>query len=382
MSNGVTTAGTGSASSSDGTFKIDVVSAQVSASTSISGSATSTLTISSNAVGLNRVNCVVSHPTACNSPITSRIANFSVVSPRQIINYEEMLDSSTSLIRSGTANIFDSPLNFFAELQNNKRTIVLYPSERDVRARITLAGSAGLSNGGNRGGYGGVTVFEYTLRRNVEYVIKMGVTVLNDTTSNIGGGTGAFFYEKGKVLICCGGGGGAGSSARGGDGGGAGIAGENGLGTFGGAGGIRVSNGTLPTNGFFPGGDFDIINSSSTTGGRLSGCTAGGSYFATRYAPCDDIGTARFRNSSGTEVPGTALILRGFKPGTAHRNTGGNGSGSNGGGGAGAYGGNAATGSGSGGGGGSGYSDGSTTIISATLGGNTSITSYATIQLA
>lgn len=381
VTNASTTSGAGSAPSSEGTFKIDVVSAQVTAITTISGSRTPTLKISSNVIGLNQVNCIISHPTACNSPVVSRIANFSVVSARQIINYEEHLDSSTSIIRSGSVNVFNNSLSFFGELAYNRRTIVFYPSERNVKIRMTLAGSAGLSNGNNRGGYGGVTVFEYTLLRNVEYVLKLGVSELYGTSGNIGGGFGAYFYEKGRILVCSGGGGGAGASARGGDGGGAGVAGENGSGIYGGSGGIGFANGTLPTVGFFPGGG-SVIDSTSTTAGRLSGCTVGGNYFSSRYAPCDDIGTARFRNSSGTEIPGTSLILRGFKPGTAHRNNGGNGSGSNGGGGDGTYGGNAAIGSGSGGGGASGYSDGSTTIISATLGGNTSTTGYAIIQLA
>ena len=47
------------------------------------------------------------------------------------------------------------------------------------------------------------------------------------------------------------------------------------------------------------------------------------------------MGNRRFRTSNGSEISGTSIIQRGYKPGIGHRNNGGNGSGDEGGGGSG-----------------------------------------------
>jgi hypothetical protein len=51
--------------------------------------------------------------------------------------------------------------------------LVIYPPEKDIRVRITLAAGAGASRG-SRGGEGGLSVFEYTLKQNTEYTLKLG----------------------------------------------------------------------------------------------------------------------------------------------------------------------------------------------------------------
>jgi hypothetical protein len=345
-----------------------------------SGSNTRTLTLTSDVVGLSTIRCRVTNTTACNSPILSNVVNYNVVTSREIVNFEQI---SSSLLTTGNQNLFNGSLTLYGDPSNNLKNIILYPTEKDVIVRITLAASAGLSNGSNRGGSGGVSVFQYTLRRNTEYNIILGVTGNNGPGGNIGGGVGAFFYDRARLIACCGGGGGAGSSGRGGDGGGMGISGENGLGSYGGSGGTRVTSGTLPTTGFFAGGSSSTQSTTSPTGGRVSACTIGDSYFTSRFAACADIGQSQFLNSSGSVISGTATILRGFKSGLSHRINGGNGSTANGGGGgSGSTGGNAGGGSGSGGGGASGYSSGDATIISSTLGGNTSASGYAIIELA
>jgi len=346
----------------------------------VSGSRTKTLSLSSNAIGLSTVRCIVSHSVACNTPILSNVVNYNVVSSRSIVYFEE---HRTSLIRTGDQNLFSDSIIFYGDPSNNMKNIIISPTERDVIVRITLAGSAGLSNGSNRGGYGGVGVFQYRLVRNREYNIILGVTGSTGPGGNFGGGVGAFFYDRAKVIACCGGGGGAGSAGRGGDGGGIGIAGENGFGSYGGSGGANVSTGSLSLAGFFAGGSSTTQSTTAPTGGRLSSCTIGDSYFTSRYSPCDDIGSSQFRDASGNIITGTATLIRGFKSGLSYRTNGGNGSSSNGGGGGqGAIGGNGAGGLNSGGGGGSGYSSGDATIVSSTLGGNTSATGYAIIQLA
>lgn len=379
--------GTSTTNDGDGYISLQFKSANVQGNVittqrtrTVSGSNTRTLTLTSNAVGLSTVRCRVTNTAACNSPILTNVVNYNVVTNREIINYEEI---SSSLLSTGNQNLFNGSLTFYGDPStgNNMKNIIIYPTEKDIIVRITLAASAGLSNGSNRGGYGGLSTFQYTLRRNTEYNIILGVTGINGPGGNIGGGVGAFFYDRARLIACCGGGGGAGTNARGGDGGGIGVAGENGFGGNSGTGGASISAGTLPSTGFFAGGS-TTENYTQVTGGRISPCTIGDSYFSTRFAACNDIGQSQFRNAAGTIITGTATIQRGFKSGLSHRNNGGNGSGINGGGGQGARGGNAATGTGSGGGGGSGYSSGDGTIVSSVLGGNTSTTGYAIIQLA
>jgi hypothetical protein len=347
--------------------------------TVVSGSNTKNLSVTSDLVGLGTIRCVVSNPVACNSPIFSNVVDFNVIPARPIIYFEEYNDDSTSVFRTGTQNLANGPLNLLTDPSNNRKNILISPSERNVIARITLAAAAGLSNAGNRGGAGGVTVFQYTLQKNIEYNIILGFTGVNRPGGVIGGGVGAYFYDRAKVAICCGGGGGAGTSGRGGDGGGAGVRGERGGGSAPGNGGSTIF--PLPNIGSFAGG-IQSRNFTERTGGVLSACIIGDSYYQNLYSSCQDIGeSVQARNNVGTIIQGSALLRRGYKPGLSYRNNAGNGSGINGGGGQGAVGGDGAISGGSGGGGGSGYSSGDAIIINATLGGNPNPSAYATIEL-
>lgn len=348
-----------------------------------SNATTNNLTVSSNTVGIQTVQCLVSHPTSCSSPVYSNTVNFTVVEARSIVNYEQYIDSQTSILRSGSQNLFNGPLRINANSSEIQRSTVIYPPEKDIRVRITLAGAAGQSLGGT-GGQGGVSIFEYTLRRNTEYNVKLGGTSPPTGGANGGGGA-AFIYNKSGIIAICGGGGAGGSSGRGGRGGGIGIGGETGLGRSGGQGGQQVSAGSLPVYGYFPGGNYldTPARLTATTGGRVSSCSFGDYWANNGFSPCTDFGSSliQARNSAGSTISGSASLLRGFKPGNrGHRLNGGNGSGGEGGAGSGAYGGNAGTGGGSGGGGGSGYSSGNITIISSQLGGNTLTGAYIIIE--
>jgi hypothetical protein len=338
-------------------------------SSTIIGSGTTSLSISLSDVGTNTIRAKLTHPTSCNSPLFTNTVNFNVVSAREILNFESVNDNGTFL-GSGSINLFNNPITFTADPNNSVRSLVIYPSEKDIRVRITLAGGAGASRGA-RGGEGGLSIFEYILKQNTEYTLKLGAATLPTGGANGGGGA-AFLYEKARLIAVCGGGGGSGTSSRGGDGGGIGIGGEFGQGRNGGSGGRRVGNGELPTaSGSFP---------SGSNGGQVSGCTIGDYYRQIGFSACQDVGQQQWRGISGNITPQTAVIQRGYKSGLGYRNNGGNGSGNEGGGGSGAYGGNAAISDGSGGGGGSGYTDGSINLISTRLGGNSSTNAYVIIE--
>lgn len=374
-------------SSNDGTpvsYRWQLNSSDIFDSGNISGSGTPNLSVSLPNVSNNNVRARISHPTASNSPIFTNSANFTVVDPRQIINFESYRGNGTIIAPGfGSVNLLDGPFTNIADGSSPNRILSIYAAERDLPVRITMAGAAGLSKVRNSAGQGGVSVFEIIMKQNIEYIIRLGSLTAPSGGAN-GGGGGSFLYERSRIIAVCGGGGAAGESSSGGNGGGINVVGSGGAGRNSGIGGAFFAPGTLPASGFFAGGLLtgDPYNG-RTTGGRVSGCAYGSFWFNTGLSPCQNFpGLSEAKTASVSGVFGTAIINRGFKPGElGYRINGGNGSGDDGGGGSGAVGGGAATGGfGGGGAGGSGYHDGSINLISTQSGGNNSTDGYLIIQ--
>ena len=347
----------------------------------VSGAQDTSLNLTTSTAGIQTVNCRISHPTACNSPLYTNTVNFNVISSRQIINYE-LTSGDGSWYGSGEHNIFDSAKRFEASSAVMSRVLVVYAPEKDVVAKITLAAGAGRSSGRYTGGQGGVSQFYLTLEKNVEYVVKLGSSV-QPSGGHGGGGGGSFLYKGGTVIAVVGGGGGAGNRKNGGNGGGMGVGGQNGGGSRGGTGGQQYNNGQLPLQGFFAGGGWlPPIDYSSGNPGRLSACSFGQYWTGRGYSACQNMGYVKFYSSSGSEVSqSTNSIIRGYKSGLGHRNDGGNTSWSTGGGGAGAAGGAGSRDAADGGGGGSGYNNGDAEVITTQLGGNTSQDGYVIFEV-
>jgi hypothetical protein len=378
------------------------------------GSNTDTLRISSSTASSNTVSAEISHPTASNSPLYTSSANFNVVVARAVLKYEKFYDNEQRVLGSGTFDLTQvGSFEFNTFRDRNDQSVMIYAPEKDVRVRITLAAAAGFSWAeitpvySGLGGGGGVSVFEITLKQNTEYVFKLGgekSTGIAPSGGFYGGGGMSIFYRQSEVLVVSGGGGGSGIYGNGGDGGGAGQSGSSGeypttsdgrrqaKNASPGGGGSTVSAGSLgldgsfarPANGTFT--DEENRNSTYNLGGKLSSCTYGGYWRNVGYSPCEIMGFVQGRDNSGRIILGsTDTISRGYKAGLAYRNNGGNAGETQGGaGGGGAYGGNGAPGTYnySGGGGGSGYTNGEARIISATRGGNGSRYGYARIELA
>jgi len=348
-----------------GSFQIELVSTTSSANIAVNGSTSPNLTLSSNSEGLNQVQCVVSHPTACNSPILSRTANFQVRSPRQFMNFESIVSSSSAILNS--INLFGNTIVIGgeggrwsgAEIFLPRNLISFYAPEREVRVRMELHGGSGSDSGSYLGGRGGFSVIQFTMKKNEEYVFAG----LNATSPGI------FLYRKSSLIASIGNGGDASSSGNGGNGGGIGIAGETGGGKGGGTGGISYAPGTLPSSG----GIFGSLSSFKSTngadsiaeaplGGRALPCPRGNQ----TVSPCTDLGISKFLWGQSSPILNTAEIDRGFKQGYGIRDTPGRGISGGGNGGGGTTGG--AGGSAGGGGGGSGYTDGSVTVGPSYLG--------------
>ena len=328
-------------------------------------------------IGTYLVNCTVSNPNAIPSQVVSDDILLNVVSARSILAYE-LVDSSWN--GGGSKDLVNQGFLEFDANDSDERSIVIYPTEKDVDVLITLGGSKGDTKNGNRGGEGGLSSFRLTLNQDEEYFIRLGVPYSvggsNDFGGVVGGGGASIFYRRANTVAVCGGGGGGGQNNRGGDGGGVNLDGEDGVGRNGGNGGVRFNIGELDEEGSYARTvNFNdttayTANSNNLAGGKLSTCTTGDYWANQGYSQCQNLGNIKYRNSSGTEITQTAQIDRGYKAGGNFRRNGGNGNGNQGGGGAGVEGGSAALSDGSGGGGGSGYSNGEITIISSTVGGN------------
>ena len=353
----------------------------LSDSSVVTGSKTNQLQIKQ-PEGTYKIDCVVTHPTADDSPLTSNEVTFTSESIKEFVNLEtfDSFDATTPF-STIEQNLNDGPLNVTgtarfglsksAGTETPSTIHFLYAPEADVDVLIEMAGAAGASFKGIQGGQGGWGAFRMTLKKNVEYVIKLGSNEgeLSPTGGGVigspirggyGGGL-ATFYEKNQLIAVLGGGGGAGEAAAGGDGGGLNQAGEAGFGRKGGNGGGLYT----PSTSFDDIFDFEARQGGGTLGSCPNPIT---NVFRDQgIAQCADYTTSGYfiDATTGTEYPTSAKLNRGFRTGQAGRVNGGFGiDGRGGGGGAGARGGDGGEGNAVGGGGGSGYADtGKVTVL-------------------
>ena len=365
----------------------------------ISGSGTPNLRITSSNISDNTVRARISHPTASNSPIFTNSVNFKVSPARAILGIESYPPDAPAIGAGGRANfrtydLLNGPFRTKSideyQIRTNQGSregnwdwapgaiLVVYAPERDIRVRITMAGGSG-SSFNLISGLGGLSTFDYTFQRNVEYVFLLGHRMV-DTLGTYGSGTaayglttgagggGTFLYRKSKLVAAVGGGG-DGPQGGGGRGGGVNMSGEPGT-------AYRYDGGVLKTvsgGRYIPPGTFlQGRLPSGSNGGEASSCSNGtGVINASSVPACQDFsGLTQFRSSSNPNTPDSrsAFLSRGFKAGypDAFRYNG--------------FGGGCGAAAGSGevtetgnvvGGGGSGYSDGSISLINSVLGGNT-----------
>ena len=338
--------------------------------TTVSGAETASLTLNTDKVGVAYTVGVQVTGTASNSPLTSDIVGYNVVSQfdQAVVNIEAIgITTSASL---STINLNNGEITFTSsdsrsDNTNSIREYVLYSPERNIEVEMDMYGAKGYDNfvnGTSNGGEGGYGKIRFTLEKNVEYV-------LTGLSTSIGAPA---LYRKASLLAVVGQGGKGGEQGgQGGRGGGHGIAGQGGNGNTGGTGGDTIP---VPSSlGVFG----SIINASlqpgdsqatAPNGGRILSCPRGIYWAQQGVSQCSDVGTVQYRLSDGSIVANTSSsITRGYKTGYNIIETAGAAVGNGGVGGNGANGGNGGSGQG-GGGGGSGYASG-VTVVSSSLGG-------------
>lgn len=356
------------------------------ANLTVSGSTNNVVTLTANSIEATTfltTKVVVSNPNAFNTPVTSNTKDITVLPSRPIIKIEQIDNSSVADLSQHNLDPNEDGEITFTDATHPYNQICIYSPEQNLSLEVELFGGSGLTfnegtnengqfpGGDTSAGEGGYSKIQFTMDKNVEYII----TGLYDTVNA------PFLYRKSNLIACVGEGGDGGQLGEGGDGGGVNIRGENGSGVDAGNGGNGIDPGNLTDSGIF-GTQFEFgegqplyaedsrYSEGDTRGGRSIKCSKGIYYRDEGFSSCQDVGTVKFRLSDGTEVTNTGEIERGFKAGYNIMETGGDkttGDGGNGG--NGATGGNA--GGSGGGGGGSGYHDGSVTVVSTQQGGST-----------
>ncbi len=356
------------------------------ANLTVSGSTNNVVTLTANSIEATTfltTKVVVSNPNAFNTPVTSNTKDITVLPSRPIIKIEQIDNSSVADLSQHNLDPNEDGEITFTDATHPYNQICIYSPEQNLSLEVELFGGSGLTfnegtnengqfpGGDTSAGEGGYSKIQFTMDKNVEYII----TGLYDTVNA------PFIYRKSNLIACVGEGGDGGQLGEGGDGGGVNIRGENGSGVDAGNGGNGIDPGNLTDSGIF-GTQFEFgegqplyaedsrYSEGDTRGGRSIKCSKGIYYRDEGFSSCQDVGTVKFRLSDGTEVTNTGEIERGFKAGYNIMETGGDkttGDGGNGG--NGATGGNA--GGSGGGGGGSGYHDGSVTVVSTQQGGST-----------
>jgi len=342
--------------------------------TTVSGSETASLTLNTDKVGVAYTVGVQITGTASNSPLTSDIVGYNVVSQfdQAILNIEAIgitTSASLSTINLSNGEITLTSSDVRTDNTNAIRNYVLYSPERDIDVEMDMYGGMGnTGTGGGGPGSGGFSRIRFTIEKNVEYVVTGLSTAIGSPA----------LYRKASLLARVGQGGSASKTAGngGGNGGGVGIAGDGGGGSNGGVGGGTFGAGGASTNGTF-GSIFQSPTVYSGDGqatapwnGLTIACTKGIYWAQQGKTPCEDLGSVQFRLGDGSLVSNTtSTITRGYKDGYNIIETAGIGVGNGGNGGNGAIGG-VGGGDSSGGGGGSGYTSGSVTVVSSTLGGS------------
>ena len=346
----------------EGQFRIEIVSVAKSAVATVTGSQTENLTINVDGSLNSTIRCKLTATDVQQSPVFSNTVSYVVVEPRSLLEIETYnYNDATATLSEFDLSNGDLTIDYASYSGN---AVCFYAGDKDIDVEMEIYGGKA-STSSRPGGQGGYSKIRFTMKRDEEYVL----TGLFDAVNA------PFLYRK-ATLIACVGAGGQGAGSRGGNGGGIGVAGapsgsaDGGRPIVAGTGNLVARFGSKFDGAALTGG---LVETDTQADGRDGGdsipCTKGVYWREQGKAPCDDVGTVKFRTPNGTEISNTAVIARGYKSGYNAIQTAGAGENESGDGGCGYVGGNGGD-DGGGGGGGSGYTDGSVTVIDTQQGGS------------
>jgi len=290
-------------------------------SSTVSGSNTPNLNISSSQVGVSTVQVRIINSVASNSPLYSNVVDFGVIPLRKLINIEKYDTTSSTAELSSHDLLNNGELTILSQYNTSGTSLIsLYAPEQDINIEMDIYGGAGANSGSYTGGQGGYSRIRFTMKKNEEYTFA-GLDIVNKCP---------FIYRKGSLIAVVGRGGDAASGGNGGAGGGINVVGASGGGRGAGSGGSFVSAGTLSPSGIF-GSSSNLTpispdtKATGQTGGRTIPCPKGNYWLSQGKSPCSDVGTSKIYLGNGTLVSNSASITRGFKSGYDIRQTAGKG---------------------------------------------------------
>ena len=290
-------------------------------SSTVSGSNTPNLNISSSQVGVSTVQVRVINSVASNSPIYSNVVDFGVIPLRKLINIEKYDTTSSTAELSSHDLLNEGEFTILSQYNTSGTSLIsLYAPELDINIEMDIYGGAGANSGSYTGGQGGYSRIRFTMKKNEEYTFA-GLDIVNKCP---------FIYRKGSLIAVVGRGGDAASGGNGGAGGGVNVVGASGAGRGAGSGGSFVSAGSLSPSGIFGSASNLTPISPDTkatgqTGGRTIPCPKGNYWLSQGKSPCSDVGKSKIYLGNGTLVSNSASITRGFKSGYDIRQTAGKG---------------------------------------------------------
>ena len=290
-------------------------------SSTVSGSSTPNLNISSSQVGVSTVQVKITNSIASNSPIYSNVVDFGVIPLRKLINIEKYDTTSSTAELSSHDLLNEGEFTILSQYNTSGTSLIsLYAPELDINVEMDIYGGAGANSGSYTGGQGGYSRIRFTMKKNEEYTFA-GLDIVNKCP---------FIYRKGSLIAVVGRGGDAAPGGNGGAGGGVNVVGASGGGRGAGSGGSFVSAGTLSPNGIFGSASNLTPISPDTkatgqTGGRTIPCPKGNYWLSQGKSPCSDVGISKIYLGNGTLVSNSASITRGFKSGYDIRQTAGKG---------------------------------------------------------
>ena len=290
-------------------------------SSTVSGSGTPNLNISSSQVGVSTVQVKITNSIASNSPIYSNVVDFGVIPLRKLINIEKYDTTSSTAELSSHDLLNEGEFTILSQYNTSGTSLIsLYAPELDINVEMDIYGGAGANSGSYTGGQGGYSRIRFTMKKNEEYTFA-GLDIVNKCP---------FIYRKGSLIAVVGRGGDAAPGGNGGAGGGVNVVGASGGGRGAGSGGSFVSAGTLSPNGIFGSASNLTPISPDTkatgqTGGRTIPCPKGNYWLSQGKSPCSDVGISKIYLGNGTLVSNSASITRGFKSGYDIRQTAGKG---------------------------------------------------------
>ena len=290
-------------------------------SSTVSGSNTPNLNISSSQVGVSTVQVRVINSVASNSSIYSNVVDFGVIPLRKLINIEKYDTTSSTAELSSHDLLNEGEFTILSQYNTSGTSLIsLYAPEQDINIEMDIYGGAGANSGSYTGGQGGYSRIRFTMKKNEEYTFA-GLDIVNKCP---------FIYRKGSLIAVVGRGGDAASGGNGGAGGGVNVVGASGAGRGAGSGGSFVSAGSLSPSGIFGSASNLTPISPDTkatgqTGGRTIPCPKGNYWLSQGKSPCSDVGTSKIYLGNGTLVSNSASITRGFKSGYDIRQTAGKG---------------------------------------------------------